>query len=209
MPSTLAFNMKDLNTYKLFKSGDISIIHVDIMDGFFVDKVRGSINELKFIRNNTTAHLHVHLMTESPAHWAADVANAGADTIILSTGTAGVRSAITQIKKAGKRCGIALVPETPLSILKPVLKELDEIMIMGVMPGAGGQEFDISVLNKIAMLNATRQKYDLKYKISVDGGINEVTAKLCWQAGADLLVSGSYLKNAPDFPLAVQSLLPN
>ena len=78
---------------------------------------------------------------------------------------------------------------------------------MAVTPGAAGQEFDARVLQKIKKLHYTRKKHGLKYLISVDGGINPETAKLCWDAGADLLVSGSYLATAPDFPLAVQSLL--
>jgi ribulose-phosphate 3-epimerase len=80
-------------------------------------------------------------------------------------------------------------------------------MIMAVTPGAAGQEFNQDVIHKISVLNATRKKYGLKFTISVDGGINDKTAQLCWAAGADALVSGSYLANSADFPLAVQSLL--
>jgi len=207
MPSTLCFNMNDIATYSMFASGGISMIHVDIMDGFYVDKIAGGITELANIRTNTNAHLHVHLMTESPSIWARDAINAGADTIIISTNTSGVRDAINVIKSSGKRCGIALNPESNIEIIVPILKNIDEIMVMGVKPGAAGQTFDENVLQKIKMLNYTRKKHGLKYLISVDGGINPQTAKLCWDAGADLLVSGSYLANAPDFPLAVQSLL--
>ena len=207
LPSTLCFNMRDPTTYTLFASGGISMIHVDIMDGFYVDKIAGGIDELSIIRTNTTAHLHVHLMTESPSVWARDAINAGADTVIISTNTAGVRDAINVIKNAGKRCGIALNPESKLEILTPILKDIDEIMLMAVTPGAAGQEFNPSVLQKIKILDYTRKKHGLKYVISVDGGINPETAKLCWDAGANLLVSGSYLAKAPDFPLAVQSLL--
>jgi ribulose-phosphate 3-epimerase len=146
-------------------------------------------------------------MTESPSIWARDAINAGADTVILSTNTSGVRDAINVIKNAGKRCGIAINPETPVDVIVPVLKNIDEVMVMGVKPGAAGQEFDETVLQKIKVLNYTRKKHSLKYLISVDGGINPKTAKLCWNAGADLLVSGSYLAHAHDFPLAVQSLL--
>ncbi len=207
LPSTLCFNMNDATTYTMFASAGISMIHVDIMDGFYVDKIAGSINELSTIRNNTKSHLHVHLMTESPAIWARDVINAGADTVIISTNTSGVHDAINVIKKAGKRCGIALNPESNVEILVPILKDVDEIMVMAVTPGAAGQEFNPSVLQKIKILDYTRKKHGLKYLISVDGGITPETAKLCWAAGANLLVSGSYLANAPDFPLAVQSLL--
>jgi ribulose-phosphate 3-epimerase len=206
-PSTLCFNMLSPMTYKLFESGGISTIHVDIMDGFYVDKIAGGIPELKTIRNNTRAHLHVHLMTENPAIWAANAIKAGADTIILSLNTSGVRAALRGIRAIGKRAGVAINPDTPVSALIPVLRDVDEIMVMGVMPGAAGQTFDPSVLQKILALSTTRKKHGLKYIISVDGGINPDTAQDCWDAGADLLVCGSYLAKSNDFPLAVQSLL--
>ena len=78
---------------------------------------------------------------------------------------------------------------------------------MTVRPGAAGQKFQTDCLKKISILDATRKKYGLKFTISVDGGIDDKTAQMCWDAGADLLVSGSYLARSPDFPLAVQSLL--
>ena len=207
LPSTLCFDTKRPETYSLFKAGGISMIHVDIMDGFYVDRVAGSIDYIKFIRSHTNAHLHVHLMTESPAVWAADAVAAGADTVILSTNTSGVRNAVRVVKSAGKRVGIALHPDSSVTILKDVLRDLDEVMVMTVVPGAAGQDFRPDCLHKISVLAATRKKYGLKFLISVDGGINDKTAQMCWGAGADLLVSGSYLANSPDFPLAVQSLL--
>ena len=207
MPSTLCFNMDDMTTYTMFASAGISMIHVDIMDGFYVDKIAGSLGELMNIRERTKDHLHVHLMTESPSVWARDVINAGADTVIISTNTSGVKNAVQIVKDAGKRVGIALNPESNVEILIPVLKQIDEVMVMAVEPGAAGQEFDENVLKKIKILNNTRKKHGLKYLISVDGGINPETAKLCWNAGADLLASGSYLAKSHDFPLAVQSLL--
>ena len=82
-------------------------------------------------------------------------------------------------------------------------------MVMSVIPGAAGQTFEPDALHKISVLAATRKKYGLKYTISVDGGINDKTAQMCWESGADLLVSGSYLARANDFPLAVQKLLPH
>lgn len=207
LPSTLCFNMQNPNTYSLFKSGGISMIHIDIMDGFYVDNVTGSIDEIKNIRAHTNAHLHVHLMTESPSVWAADAISAGADTVILSTNTSGLRNAIRIVKNAGRRVGIALNPDSSVSLLKSVLRDIDEVMIMSVAPGAAGQSFDPTALHKISVLATTRKKYGLKFLISVDGGINEKTAKLCWDAGADLLVSGSYLAKSSDFPLAVRNLL--
>ncbi|MBR2412707.1 MAG: ribulose-phosphate 3-epimerase [Alphaproteobacteria bacterium] len=207
LPSTLCFDMRRPETYSLFKSGGISMIHVDIMDGFYVDRIAGSIDELKTIRAHTNAHLHVHLMTESPTVWAADAIAAGADTIILSTNTSGLRAAVRAVHNAGRRVGIALNPESSVSLLKPILREIDEVMVMSVRPGAAGQHFEPDALHKISVLAATRKKYGLKYTISVDGGINDKTAQMCWDAGADMLISGSYLAKSHDFPLAVQSLL--
>lgn len=207
LPSTLCFDMRNPNTYALFKSGGISMIHVDVMDGFYVDRIAGGIEQIKTIRANTNAHLHVHLMTESPSVWAADAVSAGADTVILSTNTSGLRNAIRVVKNAGRRVGIALNPESSVSLLKSVLRDIDEVMIMSVAPGAAGQNFDPASLHKISVLAATRKKYGLKFLISVDGGVNDKTAQLCWDAGADLLVSGSYLAHSSDFPLAVHSLL--
>jgi len=206
-PSTLCFNMQSPMTYKIFESGGISTIHVDIMDGFYVDKVAGGIAELKTIRANTRAHLHVHLMTENPAIWAANAIKAGADTIILPINVNGVRAALRGIRATGRRAGVAINPDIPLSALTPILRDIDEVLVMAVTPGAAGQEFDKSVLQKILVLSTTRKKHGLKYIISVDGGINADTAQQCWTNGADLLVSGSYLAKSNDFPLAVQSLL--
>ncbi len=207
LPSTLAFDMHNPHTYSLFKSGGISMIHVDVMDGFFVNRVTGGIDEIKYIRGHTDAHLHVHLMTEGPAVWAADAVAAGADTIIVSAGTSGVRAALRTIRERGRRAGIAIGPESSVAILKPVLRDIDEVLVMSVRPGAGGQEFIPAVLHKISVLAATRKKYGLKFTITVDGGINAQTAQQCWAAGADMVVAGTYLARSSDFPLAVQSLL--
>lgn len=209
MPSTLCFDMARPETYTMFRSGGISIIHVDIMDGLYVDKITGGITELRNIRAAWPGHLHVHLMTDAPATWATDAINAGADTVILSTNTVGLRRAVQIVRTSGKRVGIALNPESSVSLLKTILRDIDEIMVMGVAPGAAGQKFNMNVLNKISILAKARKKYGLKFIISVDGGINPETARLCWGAGADLLVSGSYLAHAADFPIAVMSLLPS
>lgn len=208
LPSTMCFDMTRPETYTMFKTSGISAIHVDIMDGLYVNQIAGGIDELRQIRASWGGHLHVHLMTDAPAEWARSAVNAGADTVIVSPNTAGLRAAVQFVRNSKRRVGIALNPETPVSLLKTIIRELDEVMVMGVVPGAAGQEFDRNALQKIMVLNATRKKYGLKFTISVDGGINAETARQCWDAGADALVSGSYLASSPDFPLAVLSLLP-
>ncbi|MCL2338574.1 MAG: ribulose-phosphate 3-epimerase [Proteobacteria bacterium] len=207
MPSTLAFNMRDPNTYARFAAAGISMIHVDIMDGFYVDKIYGGIDELKFIRAHTPSHLNVHLQVENPMSWVESTADAGANTIIISTGTVGVKKALAEIKRRGLRAGIALHPDSKIDILKPILRDIDEVLVMAIIPGASGRTFIPTAAARIAALDNTRKRYGLNFKISVDGGINPETAKICWKAGADFLASGSYLANAPDMPAAVVSLL--
>ncbi len=207
LPSSMCFDMNNPTTYTTFDAAGISMIHIDIMDGLYVNKIAGSIEQIRAIRSRTTAHLHVHLMTEGPNAWASDAIAAGADTVIVSTNTSGVKNAIRTIKSSGRRAGIALNPDASPTILKPILRELDEVMVMTVIPGAAGQEFMPACLHKISVLAATRKKYGLKFTISVDGGITDKNAQMCWDAGADLLVSGSYLARSNDFPVAVQSLL--
>lgn len=206
MPSTLVWDMRSGETYAKFASANICMIHVDVMDGFYVEKIASGIDELRFIRAHTKSHLHVHLMTENPASWAAEAIEAGADTIIVSSGTNGVVRALREIRGAGRRAGIALHPNTPMEVIAPVLRDIDEVMVMSVVPGAAGQPFMESALARIAALANTRRRHGLHFKISVDGGINPEVAKKCWAAGADMLVAGSFLSKANDFPAAVQDL---
>ncbi len=208
LPSSLVFKMDSPSTYQMFQSAGISIIHVDIMDGLYVDNIAGDAEYIQNIRNHTNAHLHVHLMTDAPVAWATDAIAAGANTVILSTNTSGFRQALEIIRNAGRRCGVALNPESKVSLLEEILPQIDEVMVMAVAPGAAGQSFNMSAVNKIRELATIRRARGLKFLISVDGGINNQTAQLCWAAGANMLVSGSYLANSADFPLAVQSLLP-
>ena len=208
LPSTLAFDMTDPATYSKFESAGISAIHCDIMDGFYVDRVFGGIESLKMIRSKTKAALHVHLMTEAPLAWAQSACEAGADCVLVSAGTSGVRAALKKIKSMGKKCGVALHPNQQPEILTKVLREIDEVLVMSMpKPGFGSTEFLPDTEYRISTLANTRKKYGLKFKISVDGGITPETAKKCWKAGADLLVSGTYLATAADFPLSVASLM--
>ncbi len=104
------------------------------------------------------------------------------------------------------QCGVVLNPHTPLEMIKHVLQEVDWILIMSVNPGFGGQTFIPDSLNKIATLNQWRQEQNLSYVIEVDGGVNEETARLCEEAGADVVVAGSAVFNAVDRQLAIQKI---
>ena len=205
----MCWNFKGAHIYKMFESVGIRKVHFDIMDGFHTNKVFGGIDDISGLRAKTRMHIHAHLMVEDPLPWAAAAGAAGADTIIVSTGTRNIIAALKEIKTAGKLCGLAVAPDFNLKELAPeLLRMLDEVMIMAVPPGAAGQEFIPDTTKKIRIFANTRDKYGFNYKISVDGGINDKTAPLCWEAGADELISGSFLRAAPDFPDAVLKLLP-
>ncbi len=208
MPSTLAFDMTSEKTYQTFRSGKIDTIHVDVMDGMYVENTASGISEIASIRKMTDAHLHVHLMVNNPMDWIESTANAGADSILISMDTDGAITSLNKIKSLKLRCGVALHPNSPLSLLLPILPLVDEVMIMSVIPGSGGQPFIPTSINRITKLRAYREKHKLSFKISVDGGINADSAPLCWASGADLLVAGSFLAKSESFPSAVRQLLP-
>ena len=208
IPGIMEWNINNSNTYKMFQSVGIKKIHIDIMDGFYTRKVSGGLEELALVRGNTNMILHTHLMVDDNVAWVKQVLEIGVEIILLSTGTHGLLEALKIIKLAGRQAGLAIHPDFDLKKLTPrILTMLDEVMIMSVVPGASGQSFLESTPMRIRTMANTRDTYGFNYKITVDGGINDKTAPLCWAAGADFLVSASYLKNAPDFADALASLL--
>jgi len=204
----MEWNIKNSNTYKMFQSVGIKKIHLDIMDGFYTDKVSGTLDEMALIRSKTNMILHTHLMVDDSVPWTNKALEIGTDIIILSTGSRGLVEAIKTIKLAKRQAGLAIHPDFDIKKLTPrILTMLDEVMIMSVRPGSSGQTFLDDALARIRTMANTRDKYGFKYKIAVDGGINDKTAPLCWNAGADFLISSSYLKKAPDLADALTSLL--
>jgi ribulose-phosphate 3-epimerase len=209
IPSVMCWDIGNAYLYKMFSSVGINKIHMDIMDGFYTTRVSGTLDDMRKIRARTPMRMHAHLMVDDPMAWIEPVARHGADTIILSSGTRNIVGALKKIKMTGKECGLALHPDFDLGNLrKELLFMLDEVMVMGVAPGASGQQFRPETPKRIRIIANTRAKYGFDYRISADGGINDETAQLCWDAGADFLVSGSFLHNAPDFADAVVKLLP-
>jgi ribulose-phosphate 3-epimerase len=209
IPSVMEWNISGGYVYEMFESMRIQAVHFDMMDGFYTEKVSGTLDDLEKIRKHTRLKIHTHLMVENPMMWIEPAARAGSDSLMVSTGTRRIVESLKKIKDLKKRCGLALHPDFDLKNLKPeILTMLDDVMVMAVRPGASGQEFLPKALPRIKTLDKTRKKYGFKYKIIVDGGINPNTAKECWKAGADFLVSGSFLRKAPDFADAVAKLLP-
>lgn len=172
-------------------------IHVDVMDGQFVPNITLGPNVVSAIRPVTKLPLDVHLMIVQPENYIEDFAKAGADIITVhQESTPHIHRAIQMIKAAGVKAGVVINPGTPLSAIEYVLDLVDQVLIMTVNPGFGGQSFIESSLDKIAQLKAWKEEKGYTYDIEVDGGIDPTTAKRCKEAGANVFVAGSYIYNS-------------
>ena len=207
-PSILAADFSKLaEEVKCVDSLGADYIHIDVMDGHFVPNITLGPGIVKCLRPHTELPFDVHLMIENPDQYIKDFKEAGADIITVHVEACRhLHRTLQLIKQYEMQCGVVLNPHTPLEMIKHVLQEVDWILIMSVNPGFGGQTFIPDSLNKIATLNQWRQEQNLSYVIEVDGGVNEETARLCEEAGADVVVAGSAVFNAVDRQLAIQKI---
>jgi ribulose-phosphate 3-epimerase len=167
-------------------------IHLDVMDGHFVPPITFGSQMVAAIRPLTTCSLDVHLMTANPAMIFPPFVDAGADYITFHIeAETHAHRLIAAIREAGVRPGIAVVPSTPVSAVREVLSDVDQVLVMTVNPGYGGQKLIPKTLEKVAALASLRREMDLSFHISVDGGINSTTAAAARDAGANVLVAGS------------------
>lgn len=167
-------------------------VHIDVMDGHYVPNITIGPAVVKALRPHTAKTLDVHLMISPVDLYLEDFAAAGADIITVHP-EAGphVHRTVQAIRGLGKKAGISLNPGTPAKMLDYLLEEIDLVLVMSVNPGFGGQSFIYSQLKKIEAIRRNIDKAGLDVLIEVDGGVNEETARLCVEAGADVLVAGS------------------
>lgn len=185
----------------------VEYLHIDVMDGQFVENISFGPAVFASVRDCTQLIFDVHMMVDQPERYIPMIAEAGADIITVHCeATVHLDRAIQMIHSYGKKAGVTLNPGTPIEQLSAVLDKVDLVLVMTVNPGFGGQAFIPSMVEKIKWLNQQRQLKGYHYEIEVDGGINETTAKECVKAGADVLVAGSYIFNAPNRQEAIQSL---
>ncbi len=179
-------------------------LHVDVMDGHFVPNLTMGPDILRAVRAAVPqAYLNVHLMVMRPDLYAPKFIEAGADTVLIhAESPCDLRATLAAIRAAGKRAGLTLCPETPVSALKGYEDLLDEVLIMTVHPGFGGQAFLESGLPKIAEIAKGLPQVD----VSVDGGINAETGARCAAAGANVLLAGSFLFQAADMRDAIANM---
>ncbi|MGI6714228.1 MAG: ribulose-phosphate 3-epimerase [Bacilli bacterium] len=211
-PSLLAADFTQLAVeIQRVQDAGLSYLHFDVMDGHFVPNISFGIPVLKAVKSlQTGLILDVHLMITHPERYAEAFIQAGADIITFHVETIphleGFLALVALIRKHGAQVGLSLRPATPISALEPYLADLDLVLVMSVEPGFGGQSFLPATLMKIEELVKIRTAQHLNFLIEVDGGINELTGAKAIEAGADLLVAGSYLFGQQDFNKRVEKL---
>lgn len=176
-------------------------IHVDVMDGRFVPNITIGPLVVEAARKSTSLPLDVHLMIVEPERYLADFASAGADIILVhQEACPHLHRTVEQIKQLDKQAGVVLNPSTPITSLEEVIDILDQVLIMSVNPGFGGQRFIGSSTQKIRRLQRLLQERGTQAAIEIDGGIDPTTAPAVVAAGASLLVAGSAIFGAPGGP---------
>lgn len=182
-------------------------VHIDVMDGAFVPNLTFGAPVVQKIRKVTDLFFDCHLMVENPEKYIEDFKKAGADQIVVHVeATKHLHRCIQQIKAGNMKAGVALNPATALSTVEEILPYVDMVLLMTVNPGFGGQSFIETMVPKIRKLAEMIKERRLKVDIQVDGGINDKTAKLVTEAGANILVAGSYVYGAEDVKKAISSL---
>ena len=183
------------------------LIHLDVMDGNFVSTITFGAQVISSIRPYTEKFFDVHMMVAQPQHQVGPLARAGANGITFHLEAEGdPAETIRFIHLAGCRAGVALKPATPVESLFPLLPDLDLVLVMTVEPGAGGQKFIPSMLEKVRAVRARARAMGLSIPVEIDGGVNPQTAKLCIEAGADVLVAGSDIFKATDRAARIREL---
>ena len=204
--SVLSADMLNLeNEIRKLEDNGIDWLHFDVMDGVFVNNITYGIPVLEAVRKVTRMTLDVHLMICNPLRYIDSFADAGADLISFHIESeSNAKETINAIKARGVKAAVAIKPATPADAVYDLLPMLDMVLVMTVEPGFGGQSFIPETVEKMRLIRNRINELGLDVHVQVDGGINDSTASAVTEAGADVLVSGSYLfretnmKNAAD-----------
>jgi ribulose-phosphate 3-epimerase len=207
-PSILASNFAKLgDEIRAVEQGGADVIHVDVMDGHFVPNISIGIPVVESLRKATQLPLDVHLMIERPEEYIDEFVKAGANRVLVhQEATVHLDRALAMIREAGAQAGAAINPATPIAILAEVLDKVDTVLVMSVNPGFGGQNFIPGAFEKIRQLNQWRARYNLGFRIEVDGGVDAENAAELAQAGANTLVAGTSIFHTPDPAAAARQM---
>ncbi len=208
MISASFLTSKDIpNTLKKLNNTDVDFIHVDVMDGKYVDNKSLPFKEMRHIYKYTDKRLDVHLMVASPSNYISDYASLNTEYITIHLDTLeDTLSNLKLIKSYGIKAGLALNPDDKVDKLIPYLPYIDLILVMGVIPGSGGQKFINKTLSKLKELKVLKKEYkDFNFKISVDGGVNNLVLKKINNL-TDIIVSGNYIISSDNYQEKINSL---
>ncbi|WP_432739271.1 ribulose-phosphate 3-epimerase [Ligilactobacillus agilis] len=197
-PSILSADFAELKT-EVKRVANAPYLHIDIMDGQFVDNLTFGPNVVKALRPHSSQVFDCHLMVINPEKYIKAFAQAGADIIgVHIEATAHIHRVLSQIKQAGVKAEVVINPGTPVAAIKEVLPLVDQVLVMTVDPGFGGQAFLSETVSKVKELAQLRLQAGLQFEIEVDGGINADTIKTVTAAGADVAVAGSFVFGSDD-----------
>lgn len=196
-PSLLAVDYNNIEAnIRLLEQADVSWLHLDVMDGYFVPNISFGEPVIRCIRKITNLFFDVHLMVINPIRYIDDYVKAGADSITIHyEACEDLDATITAIKDKGVKVGISIKPDTDVSVLEPYMDVVDMILVMSVEPGFGGQSFMPKSLDKLSALKKMVANTGRDIALEVDGGITHANVKTVIDAGANVIVSGSSVFN--------------
>lgn len=199
-PSLLSANFINLEAdIEMINKSECDWLHMDVMDGVFVPNISFGFPVLEAVGKKCKKPLDVHLMIVHPEQYIQQTAKAGAMLMCVHyEACPHIHRVIQEIHNAGMKAGVAINPGTPVEVLQDIIEDIELVLIMSVNPGFGGQKFIPNALNKVSRLRQMIDNSNSKAVIEVDGGVQGDNAKLLVDAGADVLVSGSYIFNAPN-----------
>lgn len=207
-PSLLAADFANLqHDIEMINRSDADMLHLDVMDGVFVPNISFGFPVLKSVQQICAKPLDVHLMIVEPQTFVTRVRDIGASIMnVHQEACLHLDRTVQEIKQAGMKAAVTLNPATPVSTLVDIIGELDMVLLMSVNPGFGGQKFIENTIAKVKRLKALIAESGSNAKIEIDGGVNLETGARLAEAGADILVAGSFVFNSPDPISTIQKL---